>query len=338
MNVDSSGSTFAVVMALGVTNRDAWTFQFKTLAEVADVKHNGLRLYNCSSHKNLRSSGIATSTIICIICGNMWQYSNYDTYCYWVCGHVGPSHNGGLLQRFFFSFGNLPGQVPIYRSPPPFLVIHPPGTATINNKRAAVTCNTSTSPSIQYASMIHFFDSVQWISMVDSVVLYLIGVIPWLLRLVFVFIIDLPVFWAGPLTFFPDDHGISTISLLGWLRPRTSYWMSPGITWKSSQSKRFPLLNIVYRERRFPNWACLKNLESPKCSAFVRAPSIFLGNMAINLGNNVICYPSPCLNTHELHCRSYPTTSTLYLHFRLDPPQIRWSQRNLSSLYDMGVA
>ena len=153
----------------------------------------------------------------------------------------------------------------------------------------------------------------------------LIGVIPWLLRLVFVFIIDLLVFWAGPLTFFPDDHGISTISLLGWLRPRTSYWMSPGITWKSSQSKRFPLLNIVYRvrlarERCFPNWACLKNRESPKCSAFVRAPSIFLGNMAINLGNNVICYPSPCLSTHELHCRSYPTTSTLYLHFRLDPP------------------
>lgn len=42
--------------------------------------------------------------------------------------------------------------------------------------------------------MIHFFDSVQWISMVDSLVLYLIGVIPWLLRLVFVFIIDLLVF------------------------------------------------------------------------------------------------------------------------------------------------
>ena len=143
MNVDSSGSTFAVVMALGVTNRDAWTFQFKTLAEVADVKHNGLRLYNCSSHKNLRSSGIATSTIICIICGNMWQYSNYDTYCYWVCGHVGPSHNGGLLQRFFFSFGNLPGQVPIYRSPPPFLVIHPPGTATINFPEHSVCFNDS---------------------------------------------------------------------------------------------------------------------------------------------------------------------------------------------------
>lgn len=158
--------------------------------------------YTGSSRKNLRSSGIATSTIICI-CGNMWQYSNYDTYCYWVCGHVGPSHNGGLLQRFFFSFGNLPGQVPIYRFPSPFLVIHPPGTATINNKRAAVTCNTSTSPSIQHASMIQFFDSVQWISMVDSLVLYLIGVIPWLLRLVFVFIIDLLVFLSRAPHFFP---------------------------------------------------------------------------------------------------------------------------------------